>query len=89
MKRGKGMTLQATYALLKLSWLVVTLFGPCLPILHALIALLVNIYSILLFHTDAHVLDVKCTEEQRASLPSFGFSMVALLALALQSSNLI
>eukprot|EP00971_Amphidinium_carterae_P248115 4926363-Amphidinium_carterae.1 len=67
--RGKGMTLQASYALLKLLWLVVVLLGPCLPILNALIALLANIYSILLFGTDAQVLDVKETEDDGASLP--------------------
>eukprot|EP00971_Amphidinium_carterae_P324364 6445948-Amphidinium_carterae.1 len=50
--RGKGMTLKATYVLLKFVWLVVTLFGPCLPILNTLIAVLVNIHSILLFGTD-------------------------------------
>eukprot|EP00971_Amphidinium_carterae_P326439 6457223-Amphidinium_carterae.1 len=49
---GNGMTLVDAHVLLKLSWLVVTLFGPCLPILHALIAMLANIYSILLFGTD-------------------------------------
>eukprot|EP00971_Amphidinium_carterae_P175362 3476161-Amphidinium_carterae.1 len=51
--RGKGMTLEASYALLKFVWLVVALFGPCLPILNTLIAMLANIYSILLFGTDA------------------------------------
>eukprot|EP00971_Amphidinium_carterae_P268617 5328998-Amphidinium_carterae.1 len=67
------MTLQGSYVLLKFLWLVVTLFGPCLPILTTLIALLANIYSILLFGTYVHVLDVKETEEHGASLPSFGF----------------
>eukprot|EP00971_Amphidinium_carterae_P197054 3911141-Amphidinium_carterae.1 len=57
------MTLQASYVLLKLLWLVMTLFGPCLPILNALIALLANIYPILLFGTDAAILDVKEIEE--------------------------
>eukprot|EP00971_Amphidinium_carterae_P346127 6487416-Amphidinium_carterae.1 len=85
--RGNGMTLQASYVLLKFSWLVVTLFGPCLPILNTLIALLANIYSFLLFGTAGQVLDVKETEAHEASLPSCGFSTVALLALALQSSN--
>eukprot|EP00971_Amphidinium_carterae_P208436 4135541-Amphidinium_carterae.1 len=60
---GNGMKLQASYVLLKLLWLVVTLFGPCLPILNALIALLANVYSILLFGTNAQILDVKETEE--------------------------
>eukprot|EP00971_Amphidinium_carterae_P230009 4565158-Amphidinium_carterae.1 len=65
--RGTGMKLQASYVLLKFSWLVMTLFGPCLPILSTLIALLVNIYSILLFGTNAQVLDVKETEDHGAS----------------------
>eukprot|EP00971_Amphidinium_carterae_P189678 3765065-Amphidinium_carterae.1 len=73
MRRGNGMTLKGSYVLLKFSWLVVTLFGPCLPILNALIALLVNIYSILLFGTGTQVLDVKETEEHGASLPTFCF----------------
>eukprot|EP00971_Amphidinium_carterae_P206050 4089312-Amphidinium_carterae.1 len=74
MLRGNGMTLQASCVLLKFSWLVLTLFGPCLPILNALIALLANIYSILLFGTDFRAHDAKETEEHGASLrPSFGF----------------
>eukprot|EP00971_Amphidinium_carterae_P057774 1142647-Amphidinium_carterae.1 len=95
---GNGMTLEDSYVLLKFLWLVVTLFGPCLPILHTLIALLANIYSILLFGTCMQFLYVKGTPAHAASkmqptpahvssLPSFGFSTVALLALALQSSN--
>eukprot|EP00971_Amphidinium_carterae_P239263 4749808-Amphidinium_carterae.1 len=86
---GNGMTLQGSYVLLKLLWLVVTLFGPCLPILNALSALIANIYSILLFNTDAQLLDVKETVEHSASMPSCGSSTMALLALVLQSSNLL
>eukprot|EP00971_Amphidinium_carterae_P166289 3295892-Amphidinium_carterae.1 len=71
---GKGMTLQASYVLLKLLWLMVILFGPCLPILNALIALAANIYSILLFGTDAQVLNVKEKEDHGASLPGCGSS---------------
>eukprot|EP00971_Amphidinium_carterae_P085514 1691847-Amphidinium_carterae.1 len=78
---GHGMTLQASYALLKFLWLVVTLFGPCLPILNTLVALTTNIYSILLFGTDAQLLDVREPPAHVASLPSFGFSTAALLAL--------
>eukprot|EP00971_Amphidinium_carterae_P138524 2744810-Amphidinium_carterae.1 len=63
------MTLNDSHVLLKFLWLVVILFGPCLPILHALIALLVSIYSILLFGTDRPFLYVKETEEHVASLP--------------------
>eukprot|EP00971_Amphidinium_carterae_P252064 5004775-Amphidinium_carterae.1 len=70
------MTLEGSHVLLQFLWRVVTLFGPCLPILHALIALLANTYFILLFGTDAQVLAVKVTEAQVASLPSFGFSTV-------------
>eukprot|EP00971_Amphidinium_carterae_P153446 3042150-Amphidinium_carterae.1 len=83
---GKGMKLQASYVLLKLLWLVLILFGPCLPILDALIALLANIYSILLFGTDAQILDVKETEDHGANLPGCGSSTMAWLALALQSA---
>eukprot|EP00971_Amphidinium_carterae_P046277 910960-Amphidinium_carterae.1 len=92
---GRGMTLVNSYVLLQFLWLEVTLFGPCLPILNTLVALLANIYSILLFGcqarmpggSDAQLLDV--TETHAASIPSFGFSTVASLALALQSSNLL
>eukprot|EP00971_Amphidinium_carterae_P299521 5950970-Amphidinium_carterae.1 len=85
---SNGMTLRNSHVLLNCLWLAVALIWPCLPILHARIALLVNIYSILVFGTDAQILKVKETEEDLASLPSFGLSMVALLALAWQSSNL-
>eukprot|EP00971_Amphidinium_carterae_P228928 4541653-Amphidinium_carterae.1 len=86
---GNGMTLEGSHVLLKFSWLVVTLFGPCLPILNALIALLVNIYCILLFGCDAEFLYVKTSEAHRATIPRCGFRMIALLALALQLSNLL
>eukprot|EP00971_Amphidinium_carterae_P342785 6482211-Amphidinium_carterae.2 len=86
---GNGMTLTDSQVLLMFLWLVVALFGPCLPILHALIALLANIYSILLFGTDRQFLYVKETAAHVAILPSFGFSTVALLALALQLSSLL
>eukprot|EP00971_Amphidinium_carterae_P301279 5985854-Amphidinium_carterae.1 len=49
---GIGMRLEGSHVLLKFSWLVVTLFGPCLPILNTLIALLANVYAILLFGCD-------------------------------------
>eukprot|EP00971_Amphidinium_carterae_P115932 2296293-Amphidinium_carterae.1 len=39
---GNGMTLTDSHVLLNFLWLVVTLFGPCLPILNCLIALLAN-----------------------------------------------
>eukprot|EP00971_Amphidinium_carterae_P278668 5531847-Amphidinium_carterae.2 len=83
------MTLKNSHVLLTFLWLVVTLFGPCLPILHALIALLANIYSTLLFGTDTEFLYAKETEKRMACLPTFGFSAVAFLALAWQSSNLL
>eukprot|EP00971_Amphidinium_carterae_P331134 6464528-Amphidinium_carterae.1 len=89
---GNGMRLEGSHVLLKFSWLVVTLFGPCLPILNTLIALLAKIYPILLFGCDAKFLDVKpesVTQEREAGIPSFGSSMVALLAFALQLSNLL
>eukprot|EP00971_Amphidinium_carterae_P052401 1031463-Amphidinium_carterae.1 len=86
---GNAMRLESSYALLKFLWLVVILFGPCLPILHALIALLANIYFILLFGTDTEFLYVKPNTAHIASLPSFGLSTVVLLALTLQASNLL
>eukprot|EP00971_Amphidinium_carterae_P269176 5340172-Amphidinium_carterae.1 len=86
---GKGMRLESSHALLQLSWLVVTLFGPCLPILNTLIALLVNIYFILLFGCDSKLLDLEETHKHTTSLPSFGFRTVALLTLAFHSTNLL
>eukprot|EP00971_Amphidinium_carterae_P222252 4411581-Amphidinium_carterae.1 len=79
---GSGMTLRDSYVLLKFSWLVVALFGPCLPVLNTLIALLEHIYSILLFRTTKNgislpfILDMKKIddEEHGPSLPSAGFS---------------
>eukprot|EP00971_Amphidinium_carterae_P065577 1299301-Amphidinium_carterae.1 len=89
---GNGMTLADSHVLLKFSWLVLTVFGPCLPILHALIALLANIYSVLLFGTDTQFLyekETRATPAHLTGLPSFGFGMVVLLAFAWQSSNLL
>eukprot|EP00971_Amphidinium_carterae_P246337 4892757-Amphidinium_carterae.4 len=82
-----GMRLRSSHVLLKFSWLVVTLFGPCLPLLNTLVALVANVYAILLFGCDAKVLHVK-TLNHRPTIPSFGLSTVAALALALQLSNL-
>eukprot|EP00971_Amphidinium_carterae_P224090 4446697-Amphidinium_carterae.1 len=88
---GHSMTLTDAHVLLKFLWLVVTLFGPCLPVLHALIALIAHIYSILLFGTNTQFLYVKETKTPAlvAGLPAFGFSTVAFLVLAGQSSNLL
>eukprot|EP00971_Amphidinium_carterae_P126158 2499194-Amphidinium_carterae.1 len=90
------MKLEGSHVLLTFSWLTVTMFGPCLPILNTLIALLTNIYSILLFGSnaqllgsDADLLDMSTTQVREARLPSFGFSVVALLALVLQLSSLL
>eukprot|EP00971_Amphidinium_carterae_P141779 2808557-Amphidinium_carterae.1 len=57
--RGQRMTLQAANVLLSYTWLVVTVFGPCLPILNALIAAFVNIYCLLFFGLDLGLLDTK------------------------------
>eukprot|EP00971_Amphidinium_carterae_P123388 2443509-Amphidinium_carterae.1 len=63
------MSLNHAHVLLIFLWLAVTLFGPCLPILHALIALLANVYYVVLFGTNAQVLDVREIKENVASLP--------------------
>eukprot|EP00971_Amphidinium_carterae_P123894 2454056-Amphidinium_carterae.1 len=86
---GNGMSLESSHALLQFSWLVVTLFGPCLPILNTLIVLFANIYSFLLFGSHSGILVLKETDENTASLPSLSFSMVALLTLAFHSTNLL
>eukprot|EP00971_Amphidinium_carterae_P303806 6036534-Amphidinium_carterae.1 len=59
------MTAQAANVLLSYTWLVVTLFGPCLPVLNALAALLVKIYSVLLFSSDLQLLPVEDGHEHR------------------------
>eukprot|EP00971_Amphidinium_carterae_P124628 2468668-Amphidinium_carterae.1 len=47
--RGKGrLVSKSTSALLNYTWLVVTIFGPCLPILIALFAVLAKMQSALL-----------------------------------------
>eukprot|EP00971_Amphidinium_carterae_P108793 2154131-Amphidinium_carterae.1 len=51
--------LEKTDVVLRFTWLVVALFGPSLPILNALIALLSKIYFVLLFGSDLEVLDMK------------------------------
>eukprot|EP00971_Amphidinium_carterae_P091683 1814962-Amphidinium_carterae.1 len=86
---GHGMTLRGLLVLLQFLWLVVTLFGPCLPVLITLSALLANTYSVLLFNTDPQLLEMNKSQEEGARLPNFGFSMVTLLAVVLQSSNLL
>eukprot|EP00971_Amphidinium_carterae_P092734 1836387-Amphidinium_carterae.1 len=86
---GSGMSLESSHVLLQLSWLIVTLFGPSLPVLNTLIALLANIYSILLFGSDSQILDLQETSEHAASLPSAGFSTVAWLTLAYHSTSLL
>eukprot|EP00971_Amphidinium_carterae_P110882 2196539-Amphidinium_carterae.1 len=72
--------------LLSYAWLVVTLFGPCLPVLCALLAMFATIYSVLLFG-GLHLLDKK-SRWGDAGMEGFGFSVVAGLALVLQSCNL-
>eukprot|EP00971_Amphidinium_carterae_P309624 6153307-Amphidinium_carterae.1 len=86
---GKGMALGETHVLLKVLWLVTTLCGPCLPILNALIAMLANIYPVLLFGTNTRLLDMHKTEEHVTSMPSLGFGTFAFLAMVLQLSNLL
>eukprot|EP00971_Amphidinium_carterae_P014643 289182-Amphidinium_carterae.1 len=87
--RRTGMSVESSYVLLQFSWLMVTLFGPCLPILNTQVALLANIYCNLLFGCHSQLLDVKETLKHTSGLPSFGFSTVALLPLAFHSTNLL
>eukprot|EP00971_Amphidinium_carterae_P262005 5196985-Amphidinium_carterae.1 len=54
----KRLTLQASDVVLRFAWVVVAVFGPSLPVLNALIALLAKIYSVLLFGSDSEVLDM-------------------------------
>eukprot|EP00971_Amphidinium_carterae_P347473 6489506-Amphidinium_carterae.1 len=86
---GEGMRLESSYVLLQFSWLMATLFGPCLPILNALIALNASIYSILLFGCDSELLDLSAPNKHAASLPSFGLRTVALVTLAFHGTNLL
>eukprot|EP00971_Amphidinium_carterae_P063157 1249822-Amphidinium_carterae.1 len=85
---GKRMTLRAANVLLSYTWLLLVLFGPCLPVLNALMALLSIIYSILLFGSDPQLVDLGKSPEHSGGVQNFGSATVALLALILQSINL-
>eukprot|EP00971_Amphidinium_carterae_P027619 544067-Amphidinium_carterae.1 len=50
---GKRMPMRASDVTLRFTWVVVALFGPSLPVLSALIALLSKIYFVLLFGSDS------------------------------------
>eukprot|EP00971_Amphidinium_carterae_P292644 5809643-Amphidinium_carterae.1 len=79
------MTSTDASVLLNYAWLVVALFGPSLPMLNILIALLVKIYSVLLFASGSCDVDMRLGRSIRTS--GSGFNVIALLAVALQSSS--
>eukprot|EP00971_Amphidinium_carterae_P340329 6478607-Amphidinium_carterae.1 len=84
----KQMPLKDASVLLSYAWLLETVFGPCLPILNALIAMLTKIYSALLFSSHVALLDMDECQEQRTSVQNFGFGSVTLWAFALMFANL-
>eukprot|EP00971_Amphidinium_carterae_P309373 6147833-Amphidinium_carterae.1 len=55
----RRMRLDTSDVVLRFAWVVVALFGPSLPILNALIALLSKIYPVLLFGSDSEMLDMR------------------------------
>eukprot|EP00971_Amphidinium_carterae_P179310 3556565-Amphidinium_carterae.1 len=55
--RGSGVL-----KVLRFAWAVVAVFGPSLPVLNVFIALLSKIYSVLLFGSDAEVLDMRSSQ---------------------------
>eukprot|EP00971_Amphidinium_carterae_P038125 749408-Amphidinium_carterae.1 len=54
----KRVTLQAADGVLRFTWVVVAVFGPTLPVLNVLIVLLSKIYAVLLFGSNAQVLNM-------------------------------
>eukprot|EP00971_Amphidinium_carterae_P026312 519037-Amphidinium_carterae.1 len=83
--RPGPMKLQDANVLLSYVWLVVTLFGPCYPLLAVLLACVVKIYFVLLFGGTSLLGE---NQHLSGSVQSFGFRSVAGLALVLQSWNL-
>eukprot|EP00971_Amphidinium_carterae_P036672 720763-Amphidinium_carterae.1 len=65
---GRGMTLKHARVLLSYTWLVITLFGVCLPILNLLVVLLAKIHAFLLFASDSPLLDMHESREQSTSV---------------------
>eukprot|EP00971_Amphidinium_carterae_P165459 3279921-Amphidinium_carterae.1 len=82
--RASGkMKLRDASVLLSYTWLVVTVLGSCLPMLHVLTTLLVKINSSLLFGCELQLLREERIEEQRKSVMSFGLCSATVLALVL------
>eukprot|EP00971_Amphidinium_carterae_P107337 2126502-Amphidinium_carterae.1 len=84
---GIRMTLQSANVLLTYTWLILALYGPCLPVLNGLIFCLAKVYILLLFGS-LRLLNTDRIQKYSAGVHSLGFRSVALLALAMQSSNL-
>eukprot|EP00971_Amphidinium_carterae_P321810 6396774-Amphidinium_carterae.1 len=82
------MKLHSASALLSYTWLLVTLFGPCLPILNGLLALLVKIYYFLLFGSDLELLHMTRTQKHSIGVHNCLSICIALLALAMHSCNM-
>eukprot|EP00971_Amphidinium_carterae_P010568 208857-Amphidinium_carterae.1 len=88
MLAAKGASLKDAKVVLSYTWLTVALFGPCLPILNALLAFLPKLFSVIHFDCDLQLLDTSIGQKRDACLESIGFRSVTLLALVLQFSNL-
>eukprot|EP00971_Amphidinium_carterae_P100403 1985747-Amphidinium_carterae.1 len=72
---GNFMKLTDANVLLSYVWLATLVFGPCLPILNLLIAVLANVHSFLLFYGPGFGLDAAGrTEMGKTNPPRFGFS---------------
>eukprot|EP00971_Amphidinium_carterae_P088860 1758540-Amphidinium_carterae.1 len=55
----KRVKLRSLDVVLRLAWVVVAVFGPSLPVLNVLIAVLSKIYSVLFFGSDSKLLDMR------------------------------
>eukprot|EP00971_Amphidinium_carterae_P098138 1941444-Amphidinium_carterae.1 len=72
---GSFMKLIDANRLLSYVWLATLVFGPCLPILNLLIAVLASVHSFLLFYAPGFGLDpAERTEMGSTNPPRVGFS---------------
>mmetsp|Transcript_12498 Transcript_12498/g.23064 ORF Transcript_12498/g.23064 Transcript_12498/m.23064 type:complete len:123 (-) Transcript_12498:41-409(-) len=85
---GGKLTLQDASVLLSYTWLAITLFGPYVPILNMLNAMLVKIYYMLLFVWDVLLL-TKENQPKASSLESTGLHSISMIAMGLELGNLI
>eukprot|EP00971_Amphidinium_carterae_P346899 6488652-Amphidinium_carterae.1 len=86
--KARRMKVTDAAVLLNYTWLILALFGPCLPLFNVLSVLLARIYFVLLFGCNLKMLVEDRNEQQSTGVINTGFSSVAFLALVLHSGNL-